>query len=271
MRPPAELFVTAFGTNKSEQETAEKMRRTGEIPHRLMEKVCSSNKDQSNINAIPTDEIVQLLKSRYILYENAQLDSEKHFYFLPCLLYPDHKVDEQSRDNSHLNSLTYHPILLIPETGYVPLGPFPATVVKLSQSSHWRLAESPRFRNRIRFYFLVPKERTLDIELRALSTHLEFRIQYDASSKPINPCLIPKCLRELRECFDQVLLFYPHTQGMKWDFGFYCPHAIQSGQCPHPARCSTKDDPQDVICPQGDCKNGPVDLEDKHKCCFTVS
>ena len=271
MRPPAELFVTAFGVNRSEQETAEAIRRTGEIPHRLMKKVCSSNKDQSAANEIPTDEIVQLLKSRYILYENAQSDSEKHFYFLPCLLYPDHKVDEQSRDNSHLNSLTYPPILLIPETGYVPLGPFPATVVTLSQSSHWRLAESPRFRNRIRFYFLLPKERILDVELRALSTHLEFRIRYDASSKPINPRLIPKCLRELRECFDQVLLFYPHTQGMKWDFGFYCPHVIQSGQCLYPARCCTKDEPQDVICTQGDCKNRPVDLEDKHKCWFTVS
>ena len=86
-RPPAELFVTAFGSNKSEQETAGKMRRTGEIPHRLMEKVCSSSKGQSTANEIPTDEIVQLLKSRYILYENAQLDSEKAFLLssLPSL------------------------------------------------------------------------------------------------------------------------------------------------------------------------------------------
>ena len=208
------------------------------------------------------------------------MDSEKHFYFLPCLLYPDHKVDEQSRDHSHLNSLTYPPILLIPETGCVPLGPFPATVVKLSQSSHWRLAETEisiqnaepsRFRNRIRFYFQLPQEKTLDIELRALSTHLEFRIRHDASCKPVNPRLILECLRELRISFDEVLLSFPHTQDWKWDFGFYCPHAIQSGRCPHPARCNTKDEPQDVICSRRNCKNGPVDLEDKHKCWFTVS
>ena len=268
-RPPAELFVTAFGTYKSEQETAEKMRRTGEIPHRLMEKVCSSNKGQSTANEIPTDEIVELLKSRYILYENNnQSDSKEHFYFLPCLLYPDHDI---VRDHSLLDILTYPPILLIPETGYVPLGPFPATVVKLSQSSHWKLAERPRFRNRIRFYFQLPKEESMDVELRALSTHLEFRIRH-ASSKPVSPRLIPKCLCELKLMFDEVLLFYPHTQGMKWDFGFYCPHAIQSGQCPHPIKCSTNDEPQDGICSQKDCTaEGLVVLEDNHKCWFTVS
>ena len=271
MRPPVELFVTAFGAIKSEQETAETMRRTGEIPHRLMKKVCRSRDSQSATNEIPIDEIVELLKSRYILYENAQLDSEKHFYFLPCLLYPDHDIHKQSQDPSHLSSLTYPPILLIPETGYVPLGPFPATVVKLSQSDHWMLAESPRFRNRIRFYFRLPKQRTLDVELRTLSTHLEFRICHDASSKLINPRSIPECLRKLRTVFDEVLSFYPHTRRMRWDFGFYCPHAIKSGQCPHPARCSTMDEPQDVICSQLNCKNGPVDLEDKHKCWFIVS
>ena len=270
-RPPVELFVTAFGTNKSEQETAEKIRRTGEIPHRLMEKVCSSNKGRLSANEIPTNEIVELLMSRYILYENAQSANEENVYFLPCLLYPDHNIDKESQDPSHLNSLTYPPILIIPETGYVPLGPFPATVVKLSQSKHWILAKRPRFRNRIRFYFHLPAKQVLDVELRALSTHLEFRIRHDASSKPINTCLIPECLRELRECFDKVLLFCPHTQGMKWDFGFYCPHAIQSGQCPHPARCCTDDEPQNVICSQEGCKDGPVDLEDKHKCWFTVS
>ena len=264
MRLPAELFVTAFGTNKSEQETAEKLRRTGEIPHRLMEKVCSPNTSQSTANQIPTDEIVELLKSRYILYENSRSDSEKHFYFLPCLLYPDHKVDQQSRDPSHLNSLTYPPILLIPETGYVPLGPFPATVVKLSQSSHWTLAPPPRYRNRFRFSFQLSREHTLVVELRALSTHLELRICEYNSSKPH---LIKECLRELIECLKKVLSFYPHTRERKWDFGFYCPYATESRRHPHLANCTTMDEPDSFICSQ----HGQVDLEDKHNCWFTVS
>ena len=201
MRPPVDLLVTAFGTNTSEQEEAEKIRRTGEIEHRLMERACSSSRGhQSNSNKIPTDEIVELLKSRYILYENAQSDSKEPFYFLPCLLYPDHEIEQ---DHSLLDFLAYPPILLIPEAGYVPLGPFPATVVKLSQSSHWKLASRPRFRNRIRFYFQLPSERKLDVELRALSTHLEFRIRHNAS-KLVKSHLIPECLRQLREVFDNV-------------------------------------------------------------------
>ena len=221
---------------------------------------------QSNSNKIPTDEIVELLKSRYILYENAQSDSKEPFYFLPCLLYPDHEIEQ---DHSLLDFLAYPPILLIPEAGYVPLGPFPATVVKLSQSSHWKLASRPRFRNRIRFYFQLPSERKLDVELRALSTHLEFRIRHNAS-KLVKSHLIPECLRQLREVFDNVLKFYPHTRQMEWVFGFYCPHATD--RCPHPIKCSNTDIiPQDGICSQEGCIDEAVDLEDNHKCWFTVS
>ena len=142
MRPPVELVVTAFGAEGIEHEVAERIRCTGEIPHRLMEKACSPNKGQSSADKIPTDEIAKLLKSRYILYENAQSADEEKVYFLPCLLSPDNNVDKESHDHSLLNSLTYPPVLLIPKKGYVPLGPFPATVVKLSQSSHWTLAET---------------------------------------------------------------------------------------------------------------------------------
>ena len=273
MRPPAELFMTAFGTKIIFLSTAEKIRCTGDIPHWVMERVCSWNKGRLSAIEIPNDEIVEVLKSRYILFENIQSHCEKHFYFFPCLLSRDHMIHKQSQDPSHLNSLTYPPILLLPKTGYVPLGLFPAAVIKLSQSSHWSLVlfESARLQNRIRFLFQLPKEYLLDVELRALSTHLEFCIHYDPSYDTINPHVIPKCLRELRECLDQVLLNYPHTQGNKWDFGFYYPRAIRSGRSPHPARCSTIDEPQYVVCFQQDCQNGLVNLENKHKSWFTVS
>ena len=55
MRPPVELFMTAFGAIVSEYATAKQIRSTGEIPHRLMEKVCSS---QSTTDKIPIVEIV---------------------------------------------------------------------------------------------------------------------------------------------------------------------------------------------------------------------
>ena len=44
MRPPAELFMTAFGTKITFLSTAERIRCTGDILHWIMERVCSWNK-----------------------------------------------------------------------------------------------------------------------------------------------------------------------------------------------------------------------------------
>ena len=263
VRPPVELLMTAFGTETSKHAMAERLHRTGEIPHDLMEKVCSL---KSTENEIPTAEIVELLESRHILYKSGG------DYFMPCLLRPDNNIEEQSQDPNHLKGLTYSPILLIPRKGYVPLGLFAVTVIKLSQSNRWRLVGKQQFRNRIRFLFHHSMEGVMYyVELRALSTHLEFRIHHEAFSKPINSRLIPECRRELKSVFDEASSRYY----MQWDFGFYCPYAIQSGRCPHPARHETTRNKTRhfVIC--GKCKNDDYDqtvnLEEKHKCWFTVS
>ena len=120
--------------------------------------------------------------------------SRETTYFLPSLLLPDHKVAKESSDPTLLSALFYSPILLWPSTGFAPLGMFPATVVKLSQNESWKLDERSRFRNRIRFYVQYSKEKLLHVELRTLSTHLEFRI---VSTAPVNPRLIPVVRQEL--------------------------------------------------------------------------
>ena len=269
IRPPVKLLMTAFGTKTSKHAMAEILHRTGEIPRDLMEEVCSL---KSTENGIPTAEIVELLESKYILYKSGD------DYFMPCLLRPDNNIEEQSRDPSHLKSLTYPPILLIPREGYVPLGLFSVTVIKLSQSSRWTLVGKQQFRNRIRFLFHHSMEGAMYyVELRALSTHLEFRIHHEDSSKPINSRLIPEFRRKLKSVFDKASLRYYHRD-MQWDFGFYCPRAIQSGRCPHPAyyRTKTRENKTEhyVICSQENCKikdESYVNLEEEHKCWFTVS
>ena len=277
MRPPVELVVTAFGAEGNEQAQAKRVRFTGEIHHSLMERACDKDRSSVDKNLIPTDEIVELLESRYILHENALSANKEKVYFLPCLLSSDNNVIRQSRDHSHLNRLTYAPLLLIPNKGHIPPGLFSATIVKLSQ--HWKLVETEiptqevdakqtRFRNRIRFFF----EGELDVELRALPTHLEFRILHDDPSEHINPRLILKCRSKLEKYFKKVLSSFPHTKNWNWDFGFYCPHALRSDNIPpHLARCSVKEKPEKVICSQQDCKNRLVKLDEKHKCWFTVS
>ena len=262
MKPPAELFVSAFG---AEPETAKHMRLTGEVSHRLMNKACS----KSSTAEIPTVEIVELLASYYILYQNTRSASEEIVYFLPCLLYPDHNVMTESSDPKLLSGLLYSPLLLVPATGFVPLGQFQASVVRFSQDENWSLDELNRFRNRIRFYFHDDREEGLvHVEIRSLVSHMEVRILTEAV---INPRLILECRRQLWTMFREVGSLYPHTRDVHWEFGFYCPHALQSGRRPHPARCRSKNKPQHVICSMQGCRGGPVGLENKHKCWFTVS
>ena len=257
--PTTELFVYA---KKSEPNTAAMIRKTGEIPHSIMHKLCLPKADNEKI---PTSEIIELLASRHILYENVRSANEETTYFLPSLLLPDPNVTKES---NHATGLFYSPILLCPSTEFCPLGLFPATVVNLSKIEFWKLDKFNRFRNRIRFYVQYSKEKLLHVELRTLSTHLEFRI---LSSKPVNPRLIIQLRRELWDGVTKVSLFYPHTKNVKWFYGFYCPNAVYSGDHPHLALCQEREEPQDVVCSLPDCHGGPVALEDRHKCWFKVS
>ena len=270
LAPTTELFVYAFGAKKSEPNTAAMIRTTGEIPQSLMHKVCSSKSiKEADDEKIPTSEIVELLASRYILYEDARSADEETTYFLPCLLFPDHNVAKESSDPTILSRLFYSPILFCPSTGFLPLGLFPAIVVKLSQNTIWSLDECERFRNRIRFYVQYSKEKLLHVELRTLSTHLEFRIV--PSDTPVNPRLIPLVRQELWDAVTKVSKSYPHTKNVKWKYAFYCPSAVSSGSNAHPAKCKTMEKPQDVVCSLPVCHGGKVTLEDRHKCWFKVS
>ena len=269
LAPTTELFVYAFGAKKSEPNTAATIRNTGVIPQSLMHKVCSSKSiKEADDEKIPTNEIVELLASRHILYEDARSANEETTYFLPSLLFPDHNVAKESSDPTVLSGLFYSPILLCPSTEFCPLGLFPATVVNLSKRKLWELDKCNRFRNRLRFYVQYNKEKLLHVELRTLSTHLEFRI---LSTKPVNPRLILQLRRELWDAVTKVSLIYPHTKSVKWFYGFYCPHAVDSGDHPHLALCQKTEEPQDVVCSLPDCHGGPVALEDRHKCWFMVS
>ena len=266
----------AFGAKESEPNTAERIRNTGEIPQHLMDKVCSS-KSVKKADEIPTIEIVELLASRHILYGDARSANEETTYFLPSLLYPDHNVVKESSDPTILSRLFYSPILFCPSTDFLPLGLFPAIVVKLSQKTFstqktiWTLDESVkfRFRNRIRFYVQYSKEKLLHVELRTLSTHLEFRIV--PSDTTVNPRLIPLVRQELWDAVAEVSLSYQHTKNVKWKYAFYCPSAVSSGGHPHPAKCMTMEEPQDVVCSLPDCHEGKVTLKKRHKCWFKVS
>ena len=259
MGPPSELFVHAFGTKETEPETAKHIRETGEIPDDLMKRVCSSKK----VDKL-TEEIVELLESRYILYRNARSSDEETVYFLPSVLLPDHNVAKESRNPVLLASLPYSPVLFLPSIRNVPLGQFSATAVKLS--NHWTLVDTERFKNRIQFEFECDDE-FLRVEFRSLLTHLELRVVPGGSTK-VTPCMMTQCCHELYRYLSEVSESYPHTKNMKWWYGFYCPHALQQpGGRPHPARLRGKY----IECCQKGCQGRKVPLDIRHKSWFCVS
>ena len=267
MAPPSRLFLMAFGALKTKQQTAEHIRDTGKISHYLMTKVCShSLDDAASDDDIPTDEIVELLKARYIIFEYPRSYSNDPVYFMPALLYPDHNVAKESSNPDLLASLPFPPVVFLPSSGDVPLGQFPATVVNLSK--HWEPDEKNRYRNRIRFYAKCKHDRLLHVELRNLSTHFEFRVL----SKPsINTSLMVESIQKLRDVFAELSSLYSHTQNVTWSVGFYCPHSLQSDRQPHTATCISIDNLQEMICSQRDCEGGLIPLNDKHKSWFMVS
>ena len=129
-------------------------------------------------------------------------------------------------------------------TEYAPLGQFSATAVKLSKK--WELDETKQYRNQIWFYAKCEGGRLLYVEFRSLSTHLELCVLPQASPQPIDPRLMIESRRMLWKSIAKVASLYPHTQGIKWKLGFYCPQALQLGQHSHPVTFKSLDNPQEM-------------------------
>ena len=267
LHPFTRTFVHSFACNQGYVQTAKSIRATGEIPHDLMEIICA----RKSTDPIPTSEIVALLKNRYILYEDVRTQKDTRKYFMPCLLKPDASVVKEGSDPTTLSSLNPVPLLLVPHsTGYVPLGLFPALVVKMSHT--WDLKEGDRFRNRIQFKIRPEDKPTSTVEFRQHPSYLELRLLKQASPEMDLSVLI-YCRRQLWEALRQVSSEYPHMKDVVWRFGFYCPGGLQPGEQPHSAVCLAKDlAPVDMACfHEPCCIEEDFLLEDKHKSWFKVS
>ena len=166
-----------------------------------------------------------------------------------------------------LSSLTPAPLLLVPRsTGYVPLGLFPALVVKLSHT--WDLKEKDRFRNRIQFKVRAGNKPTITVEFRQHPNYLELRLPKQASQEMDLNILIC-CRRKLWEALVQVSSEYRHMEKVIWHVGFYCPCGLQPEGKPHSAVCKrVEDTPVDMECYMDE---QDYRLESKHKIWFTVS
>ena len=266
LQPLTQTFVLSFACNQGLVHTAKKIRATGEISQDLMETICATN----SADPIPTSEILALLKNRYILYENILTAEGTKSYFMPCLLQPDPSVVKEASDPTTLSSLSPAPLQLVPRsTGYVPLGLFPALVVKMSEA--WNLKEWERYRNRIQFKIRAEDKPTSTVEFRMHPSYLELRLLKQASSEMDFSILI-YCRQWLWEALHQVSSEYPHMKGVVWRFGFYCPGGLQLGEQPHSAVCMVNENPTDMECiHEPCCREEDFRLDDKHKSWFKVS
>jgi len=276
LHPFTRTLLFSFACNQDHIQTAKSIRATGEIPHDLMvETICATD----SADPIPTSEIIALLNNRYILYESVLTARRTRSYFMPCLLQPDPSVIEEASDSITLSSLSPAPLLLIPySTGFVPLGLFPALVVKMSHT--WSLKPGERFRNRIQFRIWQEGKPTRRVEFRQYPCYLELRLLHTSpkqASQAMDLSILTICRQQLWKALIQVSSEYPHMKDVVWQFGFYCPGSLQPGGQPHSAVCQTMEEitevaPVDMEClHEPCCQEQDFHLEDKHKSWFKVS
>ena len=268
LHPLTRTFLIAFACNPGHIQTAKSIRATGEIPHDLMETICATQ----SADPIPTSEIVVLLKDRYILYESVRTAADTRTYFMPCLLQPDHSVVKEASGPTTLSSLNPAPLLLVPHsTGFVPLGLFPALVVKMSDT--WDLNIGERFRNRIQFKVRQEGKPARRVEFRQHPSYLELRLLHKEARQVMDFSVLTTFRQQLWEALCEVSSEYPHMKNVVWRFAFYCPGGLQPGGQPHSAVCLAKDlAPVDMACfHEPCCEVEDIFLEDKHKRWFKVS
>ena len=198
---------------------------------------------------------------------------------MPCLLQPDPSIVKEASNPATLSSLSPAPLQFVPRsTGYVPLGLFPALVVKMSHT--WCLKQGKRFRNRIQFRVRQEDKPTRKVEFRQHPSYLELRLLHTSSiqaSRAMDLSILTSCRQLLWEALHQVSSKYPHMNDVVWQFGFYCPGGLQPGGQPHSAVCQRKEEMMEVAPVDMECLHEPCCeeedfcLEDKHKSWFEVS
>ena len=216
------LVAVSFAGDRVHHTSAAEIRKTGEIPVRVLKRIGA----QPTNSRLTNEHILDLLKHFNILAE-----FHNGAYFMPCLLQPDHSL-ELSHDA--LQSLCAPPLLVCFDGNYIPIGVFSTLVVKLSQSS-WEPDPDLCYRNHISFL----TDGFSSVELMVYPSYLEFRIPV-ASCKE-EPEKIHKYCMEVRnkvvDTLKSVLDLHEHTRKAKFHLGFYCPGSLQADCQPHFSRC----------------------------------
>ena len=220
------LITASFGGEKLHHDSAEKVRKTGEIPTHLINFAISSSKD----SPLTAEHLLNLLTHYNVITKMSYGENEAAKYFMPCLLLPDPQFNITTVTPDQFKS---QPLLIKFEGGYIPVGVFSALIVRLSHI--WRLDEANRFRNHVHFLDVVGRAK---IELLCRLSCLEIYVEEGLLYLPV--------IREtVLESLQVVLRSCNHTKLIKHITGFYCPGS--SPDNPHFSECTS---PAAMLCSQ---------------------
>ena len=221
-----QLVAVSFAGTRVHHTSAAEVRKTGEIPSKVLERISS----QPSSSLLTNEHIIELLKHFKILTEIISDDSIT--YFMPCLLQPDNSLQLSCEA---LQALYPPPLLVRFDGNYIPIGVFSALVVKLSQRS-WEPDRDMRYRNHILFH----TDGVFPVELRVHPAYLEFHITI-INYKEEEPTEIHEfCMEVCKTVVDtlkSILDLHEHTKKTKFQLGFYCPGSFQADDQPHFCGC----------------------------------
>ena len=234
-----QLVAVSFGGVEAQHTLTTEIRKTGEIPVRVLERISI----QPSNSLLTNEHIIELLKHFKILTE-FHLE-EKLVYFMPCLLQPNNSPELSCEA---LQALCPPPLLVRFDGNYIPVGMFSALVVKLSQSS-WEPDQDTRYRNHILFH----TDGVFPVELIVQPAYLEFRIRIASHKEELEEihgfCMQVRAL--VVRTLKSALSLHEHTKKTKFQLGFYCPGRLQADGHPHICGCLPRQNhmnPKSYVC-----------------------
>ena len=233
------LVAVSFAGEKAYHTSADKVRKTGEIPISELQEHIDA---QPSSSLLTNDHVFNLLKHFKILTE-----LRDGMFFMPCLLQPNHSL---KLTTEQLLGLRVPPLLVCFDGNYIPVGVFSALVVKLTQSS-WEPDPEYRYRNYISF---LNKDGLSSVELIVFPAYFEFRIPIDNHTEEEPEEIHQFCMEVHKTVVDTlkaVLDLHEHTRNVGFQLGFYCPGSFQPDGQPHFGRCLLSridSNPRNIIC-----------------------
>ena len=250
--PITRLIAESFGANPLEPNTAEEIRRTGEVTWSFFKMICQMDEKTKQID---TRKIVELLKHLHVISEIKNGDIR---LFMSCLLRP-YPLDKLEMSNQELLSMTPAPIIItFSPTGYQPISLFHVLLSRLLCKK--LLLDETRYRNRVILYY-----EDVDVEIISRPSHLEIRMSKATKCKEV--------LELLNEQITSIMNELPHMRSLRINFAFHCPKALMHSNDSSVSIHLVKFEQTKVSRILRCCEcGGPriLDLEMKHKIWFEV-